>query len=106
MRTHLGTILKVGLLALAALAGALLAVRKQQPPTAMSPSERRDLLRTGTCVVDWADGSLYGKLIGLHEMGRRSGRSYYVVADPYLRETRTIDVTTARLVDCDKVSTP
>ena len=102
-RTRARSFFGLSSLLLAAVVGAWFALHPQHP-TPLSTSEQRDLLGSGTCVIDNRTGALLGRLIHEFTPSEFNPQTQYLVADTRLRSTRAIDINGTRLVACATTS--
>lgn len=77
---------------------------RSTPPRRRSRAERAQLLQSGTCIVQDGNGALLGKLIMQLPPSRIPAR--YVIDDPRVRSTRTIDISGTRRVSCSSIHEP
>lgn len=75
-------------------------------PRERSLAERAELLRSGTCVVQEKNGTLLGKLIGQFPPSRVLARTSYLIEDPKVRTSRTVDASGTRRVPCSSLQEP
>jgi hypothetical protein len=78
-------------------------VSRQWRPTERSVAERAELLRSGTCVLRDSNRALIGKLIALLPPSRVLARTSYLIEDPQVRTSRTVDASGTRRVPCSSL---
>jgi hypothetical protein len=104
-RTRARSFFGLSSLLLAAVVGAWFALHPKHP-TLLSAPEQRDLVGSGTCVIDSRTGALLGRLIDEFTPSEFNPKTQYLVADTRLRSTRAIDINGTRLVACATTSPP